>query len=389
MTRIFLSTAAALVVGLSAAHAQSDRQERGGTSAQPRSEDSRPAAQPGETQRAPQRAQSNERSPAGDRNSAGSGSAGKDSAQRPAESERSAGDTRDKASDRADRSRDRSPRDAAGADRDRPSSRESSRSRDTDRDRSASEPQRDRAGDRASRRDRDARDRDATESRRSSETGRVERDRAASDRTDRSASTGRSARGEVSLSSEQRERVSTRFASRIDSMNVRPVSRSSVSVSVGATIPSSVRLYPVPSDVIAIYPRFRGHQFVLVEDEIVIIEPRTRRIVTTIERSGGGVASRSSRSTTGAADAGDRIRLSPEQRRVIRTIVVQEPMCRYEQRIDFFIGIPLPSTTKVCEFPERVVSEVPEVRRYRYVVRDEEVVLVDPDDERRVIEVIR
>jgi hypothetical protein len=389
MTRIFLSTAAALVVGLSAAHAQSDRQERGGASAQPRSEDSRPAAQPSETQRAPQRAQSNERSPAGDRGSAGSGNTGKDSAQRPAESERSAGDPRDKASDRADRSRDRSPRDAAGADRDRPSSRESSRSRDTDRDRSASEPQRDRAGDRASRRDRDPRDRDATESRRSSETGRTERDRAASDRTDRSASTGRSARGEVSLSSEQRERVSTRFASRIDSMNVRPVSRSSVSVSVGATIPSSVRLYPVPSDVIAIYPRFRGHQFVLVEDEIVIIEPRTRRIVTTIERSGGGVASRSSRSTTGAADAGDRIRLSPEQRRVIRTIVVQEPMCRYEQRIDFFIGIPLPSTTKVCEFPERVVSEVPEVRRYRYVVRDEEVVLVDPDDERRVIEVIR
>jgi hypothetical protein len=141
--------------------------------------------------------------------------------------------------------------------------------------------------------------------------------------------------------------------------------------------------------VIAIYPRFRGHQFVVVEDEIVIIEPRTRRIVTTIPRSGGAVASRSPRTTTGAADTADRIRLSPEQRRVIRTIVVQEPVCRYEQRIDFFIGIPLPSTAKVCEFPERVVSEVPEIRRYRYMVRDEEVIVVDPDDERRVVEVIR
>jgi hypothetical protein len=386
MTRMFLSTAAAVVIGLSAAHAQSDRQERGGASAQPRSEDSRPAAQPGETQRAPQRAQNNERSPAGDRSSAGSGSAGRDNAQRPAESGRSVGDTRsnDKASDRADRSRDRSPRDAADADRDRPSSRESSRPRDADRDRSASERQRDRASDRASRRDRDA-----AESRRSSETGRAERDRAAGDRTERSAGTGRSGRGEVSLSSEQRERVSTRFASRIDSMNVRSVSRSQVSVSIGATIPSSVRLYPVPSDVIAIYPRFRGHQFVLVEDEIVILEPRTRRIVATIPRSGGGaVASRSSRSTTGTADSGARIRLSPEERRVIRTTVVQEPACRFEQRIDFFIGIPLPSTTRICEFPERIVSEVPEIRRYRYVVRDEEVVVVDPD-ERRVIEVIR
>jgi hypothetical protein len=384
MTRIFLSTAAAVVVGLSAAQAQSDRQERGGASAQPRSEESRPAAQPDEKQRAPQRAQSNERAPAADRSPAGSGSAGKDSAQRPAESGRAAGDTRDKASDRADRSRDRSPRDAAGTDRDRPSSRESSRPRDADRDRSASERRQDRATDRASRRDRDA-----AEGRSSSETGRAERDGAARDRSDRSASTGRSAQGEVSLSGEQRERVSARFASRIDSMNVRSVSRSQVSVSIGASIPSSVRLYAVPSDVIAIYPRFRGHQFVLVEDEIVIIEPRTRRIVTTIPRSGGGVASRSSRTTTGAADSADRIRLSPEQRRVIRTIVVQEPICRYEQRIDFFIGIPLPSTAKVCEFPERVVSEVPEVRRYRYIVRDEEVIVVDPDDERRVVEVIR
>jgi hypothetical protein len=389
MTRMFLSTAAAVVIGLSAAHAQSDRQERGGTSAQPRSEDSGPAAKPGETRRAPQRAQSNEKSPAGDRSSAGSGSAGRDSAQRPAESGRSASEPRpDEARpDRADRGRDRSPRDAAGADRDRPSSRESSRPRDADRDRSASEPQRDRASDRASRRDRDARDRDTTERRGSSETGRAERDRASG--TERSASTGRSAQGEVSLSGEQRERVSTRFASRIDSMNVRSVSRSQVSVSIGASIPSSVRLYPVPSDVIAIYPRFRGHQFVVVEDEIVIIEPRTRRIVTTIPRSGGAVASRSPRTTTGAADTADRIRLSPEQRRVIRTIVVQEPVCRYEQRIDFFIGIPLPSTAKVCEFPERVVSEVPEIRRYRYMVRDEEVIVVDPDDERRVVEVIR
>ncbi|MBX9823356.1 MAG: DUF1236 domain-containing protein [Xanthobacteraceae bacterium] len=387
MKRLLLSTAAVLVIGLGAVHAQSDRQERGGASAQPRSEESRPAAQPGDTQRAPQRAQSNQRSPSGDRGAAGAENAGRDSAQRPAESGRAAGDARDGASDRADRSRDRAPRDAAGADRDRPSSRESSRSRDSDRDRSASERRQDRASDRASRRDRDA-----TESRRSSDTGRTERDRAASDRTDRtdrSASTGRSERGEVSLSGEQRQRVSQRFAARIDSMNVRSVSRSSVSVSVGATIPSAVRLYAVPSDVVAIYPRFRGYQFVLVEDEIVIVEPRTRRIVTTIERSGGGaVASRSSRSTTGAADAGARIRLSPEERRVIRTTVVQEPACRYEQRIDFFIGIPLPSTAKVCEFPERVVSEVPEIRRYRYVVRDEEVVVVDPD-EHRVIEVIR
>jgi hypothetical protein len=184
----------------------------------------------------------------------------------------------------------------------------------------------------------------------------------------------------VSLSNEQRERVTTRFSQRIDRLNVRPVSRSTISVSVGATVPRSVRMYDVPDDVIAIYPRFRGDKFVLVEDEIVIIEPGSRRIVATLPRPGSAV-------TTGTAVSGGRIRLSPDERRTIHTIVMREPSCRYEPRIDFRIGIPLPSAVQVCDFPEAIVTEVPEVRRYRFMVRGDEVVIVDPD-ERRVVDVI-
>ncbi len=66
---------------------------------------------------------------------------------------------------------------------------------------------------------------------------------------------------------------------------------------------------------------------------------------------------------------------------------MREPACRLEQRLDFVLFIPVPRTVEVCELPPQIVSEVPEVSGYRYVVRDGEIALVDPD-ERRIVEVI-
>ena len=95
------------------------------------------------------------------------------------------------------------------------------------------------------------------------------------------------------------------------------------------------------------------------------------------------------RETTGAgAGTRSRIRLSEDDRQVIRTVVMREPSCRLEQRLEFFLFVPIPRTVQVCELPSQVVSEVPAVRSYRYVVRGDDVVLVDPEDENRVVEVI-
>ena len=223
----------------------------------------------------------------------------------------------------------------------------------------------------------------ATASKRANDSLRSERDRRVL--ADRRQDT---ARGSIVLSNEQRIRASTRFAARIDRLNVPALSRSRLSVSIGAIVPSSIRLYDVPLDIVDIYPGFRGHKFVVVDDEVVIIEPSNRRIVTMIplsdERS---VARAEARTTTGSAPSGERIRLLPQQRTIIRETVLQEPICHYEQRLEFFLVIPFPTTVRVCEFPERVVSEVPEVRRYRYLTRGDEVLIVDPD-EQRVVEVI-
>jgi hypothetical protein len=168
---------------------------------------------------------------------------------------------------------------------------------------------------------------------------------------------------------------------------VRVLPESRISVSVGVVVPRSIRLYDVPAEIVEIYPGFRGYKFIVVEDEIVIIEPRTRKIVTTIAREGGRTVSRTTRSTTGTAAAGARVQFRPEQIETIRTVVLREPACRYETRIDFTIGLPLPRTVEICEFPDAILAAVPEIRQYRYVVHDDDIVIVDPE-EHRIVHVI-
>ena len=113
-------------------------------------------------------------------------------------------------------------------------------------------------------------------------------------------------------------------------MNVRPLSRAQISVSVGAAIPRSVRVYTVPSDIVAVYPQFRGHRFVVVDDEIVIVEPRSYRVVTVLPMGGERRMARSRPvETTGSAAAAA---ACPDQpagiREEIRTVVMREPACR-------------------------------------------------------------
>jgi hypothetical protein len=56
-----------------------------------------------------------------------------------------------------------------------------------------------------------------------------------------------------------------------------------VSVHVGARVPQSVHYYPLPTEVVEIYPEWRGYMFILVGDEIVVVNPRTHLIVAVLE----------------------------------------------------------------------------------------------------------
>jgi Protein of unknown function (DUF1236) len=90
--------------------------------------------------------------------------------------------------------------------------------------------------------------------------------------------TGQGAAGSAKLTTEQR----TKITSVIKSQKVEPA-RLNVSVSVGTRIPADVRLHALPQEVIVIYPDWRGYDYILVGDQIVIINPRTHEIVAIVE----------------------------------------------------------------------------------------------------------
>ena len=86
------------------------------------------------------------------------------------------------------------------------------------------------------------------------------------------------AAGLARLSTEQR----TKITSIIRQHKVEPT-KLTVSVSVGTRLPESVRLYPLPAQVIVVYPEWRGLEYILVGNQIAVIDPRTHEIVAILE----------------------------------------------------------------------------------------------------------
>jgi len=86
------------------------------------------------------------------------------------------------------------------------------------------------------------------------------------------------ASGTAKLSSQQRTKITT-------IIKKEKVERThlNISVHVGARIPASVHYHPLPADVVTVYPEWRGFYFVLVADQIIIIDPHNHEIVAILE----------------------------------------------------------------------------------------------------------
>ena len=156
------------------------------------------------------------------------------------------------------------------------------------------------------------------------------------------------------------------------------------SVSIGATVPRSVRLHALPPSIIAIVPQYRSYRFVVVEDQIVIIEPRTYRVVTVIPAEGRGPA----RVATGARSS-ERVQLSGAQRsRILNYARTDCTTVLAQTDFDLAIGASIPQQIELCPFEDTFVSEVSVVQPYRFFIVGNQVVLVDPRDH-TIVEVIR
>ena len=148
-------------------------------------------------------------------------------------------------------------------------------------------------------------------------------------------------------------------------------------VNVGATVPESVHYRPLPEEIVSIVPQYRGYHYVMVRDEVVIIEPRTRKIVTVIHEGG----------SSGASVRRTSLDIPTEKRRKIKTEVIRTYHGPRDAHFDLRVGERVPDTIGLETFPETIYTEDPDLKTYEYVVIEERVALVDPQS-REVVEIL-
>jgi hypothetical protein len=82
----------------------------------------------------------------------------------------------------------------------------------------------------------------------------------------------------VSLTAEQKTTI------RNTVINTGPkVTNVDFDVKVGVVVPRTVRVAPVPRTIVDIQPAWRGFMYFVYADEIIIVEPRTLRVVAVLE----------------------------------------------------------------------------------------------------------
>jgi uncharacterized protein DUF1236 len=84
----------------------------------------------------------------------------------------------------------------------------------------------------------------------------------------------------VNITPEKRTQIHQVF---IKERSAPRVDRVDFDLSVGTAVPRSVRFVAVPSTIIAIEPSWRGYDYFMVGDQIVIVDPRSMEIVAIID----------------------------------------------------------------------------------------------------------
>ena len=113
------------------------------------------------------------------------------------------------------------------------------------------------------------------------ERGRTTEERGNIRENDRTTGQGAAGgRASVNLTPEKRTRIHEVFVKERSAPRVNNVD---FNLSIGTAVPRSVRFVPVPSTIVEIEPTWRGYDYFMVGDQIVIVDPRSLEIVAIVD----------------------------------------------------------------------------------------------------------
>ena len=195
-------------------------------------------------------------------------------------------------------------------------------------------------------------------------------------------------------------RIRTEAAPQIHNSLVRTGNRSdaNIDVAVGRPLSESVPLEPLPQEILVDTPELRGYEYVVVDDEVVVVDPQTRNVVevigpgrpgfdqpmelTTAEASrvgsiGGQPMANHVQEPVGggSSQSASKLILSSDQREAIRDGILR---LRSNAMLNITTGEQLPDQVPMQPMPQAIASQIPAVQQLDYFVSNERVVLVDP-----------
>jgi hypothetical protein len=116
------------------------------------------------------------------------------------------------------------------------------------------------------------------------EQNRLEQQQERTDRSEENRATTRQGaagtRADLNLTQEKRTRIHELI---VQKRNSPRVSSPNFSVSVGARVPRTVRFATLPRTIVEIEPAWRGFEYFMIGDQIVVVNPRSMEIVAIVE----------------------------------------------------------------------------------------------------------
>ena len=86
------------------------------------------------------------------------------------------------------------------------------------------------------------------------------------------------------LSTEQKQTIYQSVTSQKGEKGAAP---DTFRAALGANVPDSVKLEPMPKTIVDLMPQTKDYRYGLVDNQVLLVEPHTRRVVEAINQTGG------------------------------------------------------------------------------------------------------
>jgi hypothetical protein len=193
-------------------------------------------------------------------------------------------------------------------------------------------------------------------------------------------------KGIVALNAQQQTQVGQAIAQR----RITPLTNVNFSIAIGTPVPRSVRLRALPSDLVAFVPDYRGYSYFVVEQQIMIVEPASHEIVAIVPYTISPAPAPSAVAKTPAPTNSRPVSLNTDQPEVQKKHVKERKANKPAREAkkpaherSKIVEEQVPREVTVESEPRREASPR---RRDRFIREDDDVMLIDPDDEDRVVE---